>query len=299
MATERLRGTQSVVGQMGWVLARPSVVALEVVWRWLVGAPVLAVAWMQAQAILAALPPESAGLTSIEPGNPWMAAIKLDAAWQMYQPHVWAVLGWLAPAAGLAWVMASAIGRNLVLKRMEPRLPFRLGTMIMLQAVSLGAVGLAGYGWFRAVSWAAASHMGNGGEPDLLGYTIWVVFLTLAFVVVWAVVSWVVTVAPILALLEECGPATALARSVRLGKPFTAKLVEINFVMSIVTLALIVVAMVFSSVLIPFAEQVGAGTLHLEWLVVSVFYFVASDYFQVVRLKGFLEFWQVYRGGQN
>jgi len=27
-----------------------------------------------------------------------------------------------------------------------------------------------------------------------------------------------------------------------------------------------------------------------------VFYLVASDYFQVVRLKGFLEFWKMFRG---
>ena len=45
-----------------------------------------------------------------------------------------------------------------------------------------------------------------------------------------------------------------------------------------------------------FAEQVGAGTLHIEWFVVSIFYFVASDYFQVVRLKGFIEFWRSFRG---
>jgi hypothetical protein len=28
----------------------------------------------------------------------------------------------------------------------------------------------------------------------------------------------------------------------------------------------------------------------------TVFYFLASDYFQVVRLKGFVEFWRVFRG---
>ena len=31
----------------------------------------------------------------------------------------------------------------------------------------------------------------------------------------------------------------------------------------------------------------------------TVFYFVASDYFQVVRLKGFLEFWKMFRGSES
>jgi hypothetical protein len=99
-----------------------------------------------------------------------------------------------------------------------------------------------------------------------------------------------------LVLLERRSALPALRESLRLGKPFTSKLVEINLVMGIVKLALLVLAMVFSSVLIPFADQIGAGTLHIEWIVVSIFYFVASDYFQVVRLKGFIEFWHTFRG---
>ena len=41
--TAPLRGTQSLVGQMGWVTDRPSLIALEVLWRWLFGIPFLLV----------------------------------------------------------------------------------------------------------------------------------------------------------------------------------------------------------------------------------------------------------------
>jgi hypothetical protein len=203
---------------------------------------------------------------------------------------------WLAPAAAVAWVVVSALGRNLVMKRIEPRVRFRPGAMIALQAAWLILLALTCWGWFRSIGWAAATHIGNGEEPDLVGYTMWAVFLTLGFFTLWALVSWAVTIAPMLVLLEDCSAITALARSLRLGKAFTSKLVEINLVMGIVKLALLVLAMVFSSVLIPFAEEVGAGALHIEWIVVSLFYFVVSDYFQVVRLKGFAEFWQTFRG---
>lgn len=295
MGTEPLRGTQSVVGQMGWVFARPSLTALEVLWRWLFGAPFLLVCWQQAQHILAELPPESAGLSSLNFSDPWGAAIKLAAAWDMYWPHVAAVLLWLAPAAALGWAIVSGIGRNFVLKRMDLHIPLRPFSMIVLQAARIVLFALTGCAWFCAIGWAAKTHIGTGVEPDLIGYTVWSVFLTLAFVSIWALISWIVTVAPLLMLLEDCSVASALARSFRLGKPFTSKLIEINFVMSIVKLALIVVAMVLSSVLIPFSEEIGASALHLEWLVVSLFYFVANDYFQVVRLKGFMEFWHMFR----
>jgi hypothetical protein len=290
-----LRGTQSLVGQMSWVFGRPSLTLLEVAWRWLFGAPLLAVSWMQAQHILAVRPFDSAGLENLSLQNPWIAAVQVGDAWSVYRPLVVSVLVWLAPAAALAWVVLSGLGRGLVLKRLEPRLPFRPLSMIVLQAAWLVALASACWCWFRSMEWAAATHITPYAEPDLVGYAMWVIFLSLGFFTVWALVSWVVSIAPLLVLLEGCSPAASLGRSLRLGKPFRAKLVEINMVMGIVKLALLVVAMVFSSVLIPFSEQVGASALHLEWVVVSIFYSIASDYFQVVRLKAFVEFWRMFR----
>jgi hypothetical protein len=168
--------------------------------------------------------------------------------------------------------------------------------LIALQAVWLAVLAITCWGWIRSLGWVAATHIGNGSEPDLVGYTMWAIFLTLGFFTLWAFISWAVSVAPLLVLLEDSSPSTALVQSLKLGRAFTSKLVEINLVMGIVKLALLVVAMVLSSVLIPFSDEVGAGALHLEWIVVSGFYFIVSDYFQIVRLKGFLEFWHVYRG---
>ena len=119
---------------MGWVFARPSLTALEVAWRWLVGAPILLVCWIQLQKILADMPPETTGLNTLDFTNPWVSALKLAVAWDMYRPHVVGVLRWLVPVAGGAWIVVSGIGRNIVLKRMEPRLAFRPIAMIALQA---------------------------------------------------------------------------------------------------------------------------------------------------------------------
>lgn len=76
----------------------------------------------------------------------------------------------------------------------------------------------------------------------------------------------------------------------------SAKLVEINLVMGIVKLALLVLAMVLSAAPLPFSDQLGADTLHWISAIAVIFYLVASDYFQVVRLKGFIEFWRMFRG---
>ena len=297
-----LRGTQSLVGQMGWVFERPSLTALEVAWRWIFGIPFLAVCWMQAQQILSVLPLESAGLNAIDPQNPWVAAVQLDHAFALYQPHVAAVLRWLLPVAALAWVVVSALGRSLVLKRLganlEPRLPFRPVAVMALQAAWLALFAATCWGWFRSIEWVAATHITTTGEPDLVGFSFWVIFLSLGFYTLWALVSWPLAITPLLVLLEDCNPAQALARSLRLGKGFTGKLVEINLVMGIVKLALIVLAMVLSAAPLPFSDQLGSDTLHWITAAAALFYLVASDYFQVVRLKGFVEFWKMFRGGE-
>ena len=295
MSAERVRGTQSAVAQMGWVFARPSLTVVEVAWRWLIGAPLLLVCWTQANKILAVLPPSSTGLDQLTLQDPWVSSVRLADAWDLYRPHVLHVLVWLAPAAALAWAIVSGLGRNLVLKRLEPRVPLRPAAMIALQAAWLAVLGLTCWAWYRSIGWAAATHIGTGTEPDLVGYSMWVIFLTLGFFTLWGLVNWPVSIAPMLVLLEDRSAPSAIREALRLGKGFRAKLVEINLVMGIVKLALLVLAMVFSSVLIPFSNEIGAGALHLEWVVVSVFYFVASDYFHVVRLKGFVEFWRTFR----
>ncbi len=297
-----LRGTQSLVGQMSWVFERPSLTAIEVAWHWIFGLPFLVVCWIEAQRILAVLPLDSAGLTEIDAQNPWVAVVQISDAWAHYQPHVMTVLHWLLPVASLAWVVISGLGRSLLLMRLHSKSDFaesfRPLQMIALQAAWLAALGATCWGWFRSIEWVAATHITAVGEPDLVGYFSWVIFLTLGFFTAWALVNWVLSIAPLLMLLEERTALSSLGQSLRLGRGLHCKLMEINLVMGIVKLALIVVAMVLSAAPLPFSDQLGPDSMHGIFVLATLFYFVASDYFQVVKLKGFVEFWKMFRGGE-
>jgi hypothetical protein len=290
-----VRGTQLLVEHMSGVLRRPSLLAIELAWRWLVAIPILLVCWRQAQQILAAYPLASSGLNSVDAQNPWVAAVQLAGVWAFYEPPVLAVLRWLVPAAALAWVVVSGLGRNLLLMRMERGLRFRPVAMIGLQAAWMALLAVVFWGWFRAMQWTAAAHVPASGEPDLVGYSIWAIFLSLGFFSAWALVSWVLSIAPLLLLLERRTALSALGQSLRLGKPFTGKLAEINLVMGIVKIALAVLAMVFSAAPLPFIDELGSGALHVVWAASTVFFLVANDFFQVVRLKAFVAFWKIFR----
>jgi hypothetical protein len=290
-----MRATQKLVDQMGWVFGRPSLTALEIAWRWLFGAPFLWVCYGQAKKILAALPPSYTGLSNLDAQNPWVAVVQLADVWSRYEPFVVHILTWLVPAAAGAWIFASGIGRGLVLKRLEPGLRFRPLAMVALQAGWLILLGLVFWGWFHSIQWVAATHISAEGEADLIGYSIWAIFLSLGFFTLWALISWPFAIAPMLMLLEERSALSALIESFKLRRAFTSKLMEINLVMGIVKLALIVLAMVFSAAPLPFSDELGQDSMHFVWAGSTLFYLVASDYFHVVRLKSFIEFWHTFR----
>lgn len=290
-----IRGTQTLVSHMGWVVGRPLLTAIEVGWRWLFGIPFLVICWRQWAQILAAHSLESSGFNALDAQNPWVAVVQLANVIAYYQPHVLAVLRWLIPSAALLWIVISAVGRGLLLKRMNPGLPFRPLQMLVLQAAWLALLSATCGAWFRCMQWVAAAHISTAGEPDLIGFAIWTIFLGLGFFTVWALLSWTLEIAPILLLFEGLSVNSALTHSLRLGREFSGKLAEINLVMGIVKLALIVVAMVFSAAPLPFSDELGGSALHGIWAASTIFYLVANDYFQVVRLKAFAGFWQLFR----
>ena len=114
----------------------------------------------------------------------------------------------------------------------------------------------------------------------------------------WAIVSWVFSVAPLLAMLRNLGPAASLRAAFRLG-PLKSKLVEINLVMGIVKIALIVLAMVFSACPLPFESVTTPEFLAWWWAGVTVLYLLGSDFFHVARLVGYLNLWRVFDGSER
>lgn len=296
-AAQPVRGTQQLVDHMGWVFVRPRLTLLEIAWRWTFALPFLYLCWRQMQQIGAALPPDQAGMSHIDQANPWIASVQLGVVWVHYLPYVVHVLYWLAPLGGLAWALLAGLGRGLLLKRLAPQVRFRPFTLMALQAGWLALLGCVWLAWYASIQWVAARYISPNGSANLVGYSIWAIFLSLGFFSLWALISWPFTVAPLLALLEKRSAFSAFRESLRLERPFTNALMETNLVMGIVKLSLIVLAMVFSAAPLPFAQETGPGVLHAALAASAIFYCASSDYFQVVRLKTVLEFWRTFRGG--
>lgn len=297
VAAGEVRGTQSFVHTLSECWRRPSLTALEVLWRWAYGIPAMLVLWYVAQRIRRETPVDIAALKAMSVTDPMGAATTLAKALEVLLPPVLQVAVWLVPALVIAWVVVSSVGRTAVMRRADRHLHSRVGTLIVLRSFHVVALlaSFAAWFWFmeRIGEWTVTGPMSAGGEPNLLGYFALVIIATLGLFTAWAVVSWALAAAPLLAMLRGLGVGASLAAAFRLG-PLKAKLVEVNLVMGIVKIALIVLAIVFSATPLPFESVTTPEFLMWWWVGVTVMYLLASDFFHVARLVAYLRLWRAY-----
>ena len=292
-----VRGTQSFVHTLSECWRRPSLTALEVLWRWAFGIPTLLLLWEVGTRILAETPLNMPALRAMTVTNPLRASETLAEAMAALLPPVSKVAVWMAPLLIFVWVAWSSLGRTVVLRRVDPSLHARPLTLMALQAIRMVALAGSFVVWFLCVKWAAGvtvtDPLAQGGEPNLVGYFALAIISTLGLFTLWAVVSWLLSVAPLLAMLRGVGVWASLKAALRLG-PLKSKLVEINLVMGIVKIALMVLALVFSATPLPFESVATPEFLWCWWIGVGVLYFIASDFFHVARLVGYLQLWRAY-----
>jgi hypothetical protein len=247
--------------------------------------------------ILRDAPVDFGALKRVSLLDPMGAAATMTKVMEVLLPPFLQLAMWLAPVLIVVWVVVSSVGRTVVLRRADERLHARVWTLIVLQMVRLVALLGSFAVWFAGMQWAARVALLNplsaGAEPNLVGYFAIVILVTLGLFTLWAVVSWTVSIAPLVAMLQDRGVVESLAVAFRLG-PLKPKLVEINLVMGIVKIALIVLAMVFSATPLPFESVTTPEFLMWWWVGVTVLYFVASDFFHVARLVAYLNLWRTY-----
>jgi hypothetical protein len=284
-----VRGTQSLLHICVACWQRPSLLGRELFWRWAFGLPVVAILYYQATRIAAhvALNPSAISLN-----DPAEAGQQLALAAAAIKPEVERAIAWLGPLLAVAWAIASGFGRSAVFKRIDPLMRSAPFTLIVLQLLRIAALVAVCLGWYRALRWAADTTL-DSATPNLVAWSAWVICLSLGIFVLWALLSWIFSVAPLLAMLEGRGVISSLVRSLHLGE-LRSKLVEVNLVLGIVRLALIVLAMVLSAIPLPFSADMSGTPLYLWWAFVTLLYLVASDFFQVARLAAFVDFWRVY-----
>jgi hypothetical protein len=296
-----IRGTQSFVAIMGQVWDRPSLTALEIAWRWLPAVVILLAALIASHvagshgidvSLDANFREDVSLIRSISIFQPVTAVDTVHSACADLVSLILPVLMWLLPLVLIAWNLIAALGRTLVLRHLDPALharrfsTFVLGTLRALLLAGAWAL------WFWGLDFAArttiTSPAARNQEPNVVLFAAMLICGTLALYVVWAIFSWFLQLAPLLAMRLNLGPAAALLAALKSSRNLRGKLIEINLVMNIVRIALIVLAMVFSATPLPFNTITTQTFLDFWWCGVGLAYLALSDYFHVVRAAAYL-----------
>jgi hypothetical protein len=290
-----VRGTQSFVHVMSSVWRRPSLTAMEVAWRWVVGVVVLYVGSVALGSY--GIDVHLAVLRNARVFQP-VAAIQSfghvgGTLWAYAEPS----LRMLIPVVLALWLTAAAIGRTIVLGRMDRTLKPRWATMFVLGIVRAGLVAVVWGLLLWIAAWAvrvtilrpAAAH----ADPNLVLLCAIVIVAALGLYVLWAIFSWPFYLSPLLAMERGLGPFGALRAALR-GGTVRGKLIEINLVMNIVKIAVLVLAMVFSASPLPFSSVETQTFLNCWWSGVILLTLVALDYFHIVRSAAYLSLWRTY-----
>jgi hypothetical protein len=301
-AGSEVRGTQSFVHIMASTWRRPSLVALEILWRWAIGVISL---WLLAtwgwRVWLTATggtgDPAGVHLAHFNLTDPMLAAERIAYAMAQLLPPALHVALWLVPLLLVLWAVVSTFGRTAVLRRMDPSLPPKHATLLALGAIRVAVLAATVALWFWVLTWCGnvtiTGPTSHGADPNLVLYFALIITATLLIFVAWATASWILSIAPFLAMLRGLGVWESLRAATRLG-PLRGKLIEINLVMGIVKIALVVLAMVFSATPLPFQTYTTDGFLWSWWAGVTVVYLLASDYFHVVRAAASLALCRAY-----
>lgn len=285
-------GTQSLVSVIAECWRRPALLGLELAWRWGFGIPALAwIAWLGWR-LTARLPLDQIDLSQFSLRYPIAASQWVAAAVGLVGPPILHLARWLAPFLAILWAVASGLGRNVVLRRLDPRMRSAPLTLIWLQLLRIAALGATVMGWWFGLRWAASTTLG-GAEPNLVGYFSWAICLSLGAFAAWALLSWILSIAPMIAMIENVGVAGSLARSLRLGG-LASKLAEVNLILGIVKIILVLLALILTATPIPFTATMQGPPLYMWWAGVTIVYMAFSDFFQVTRLAVFIRLWRAY-----
>ncbi len=276
---------------MAQVWKRPGLTAIELLWRWAVGIPLLLLVWKAGSRALLHVPFDLSALENMTVFKPVEAVATMGRQAALTLPPLLPMARWLLPSALLGWTVASTLGRTAIWRRLDPDLRPRylltgvlglLRTLVLLATFALWAWGIAAAAHYAVTGPAAA-----GAEPNLVLFVALIVAWTLLLFMLWSLTVWLLDAPPLFAMSRGCGLGASLHAAPR-ALQLPSKLIETNLVMGIVKVALLVLAMVFSACPLPFASVETTGFLLVWWSFVGVVFLAFLDLFHVIRRAAYL-----------
>lgn len=266
------------------ILEDPALLLIEIAWRWFFGAVAVVILAISIFFSLGTIRIDERSLALISKSSPLEAAEVIFAGVRA----IAGALARLAPVAVVAitffWIIIATVGRHATLTRQalapgadlrrclslsSVRAVFSLIAAIFAIAITVLA------GWSAAIA-------STGGMPNVALLAL-ILFPGLAIVgVIWTAGNWCLSIAY---LFPERNTRVVLEQTWRFARERKDEILEISLVIGVLRAVLMVLAFLLSVAVAAVVGNPRAAAADL--LVVTLLYFLASDFLYIARLAAF------------
>ena len=264
----------------------PVITAIEIAWRWTFGLIATILLALGTRAFLAGLKVSEGDEQALHGHDPTMIAAALMHILQQsgVLRSFFAILAAIAIPSAIVWIIAGTLGRAATLKRLMPSSTLNVKAILGLniaRAALLFASILAWYLWMVLCALVTVTR----DEPN---YPLYLLLSMLAFpviAIVWGILNWVLSLAPLMATRENAGAVQVFRDTVRLARAHRSQFASVSTWLGLPRLAAMVVALMVAVVVLIATDSLMIGSIALT--IITLAYCALADYLYVVRLAAY------------
>jgi hypothetical protein len=271
----------------GWRLAleNPRLVVVEIAWRWSFGVAGALVLWWVVVSTLHRIWISDAQWAALRTLDMRVTPDILARIVIIYRRELLFAIASLLSALALLWTIAAAWGRSVTLKILGgPSNTWAVAGLTLLRVLLFLVALLAAVFSVGSAAWVSTS--ANAAEPNWTLYLL-IVFIALPLImVVWAILNWVLSLAPLFAVEGQKGvlaPLGAAFRSVRFSRN---RYWSASGSYGLLRGAALVVLIVVGAILAALSQSKAMLALLCVLLLV---YFAFADLLYVARMAAYLQ----------
>jgi hypothetical protein len=267
------------------VLRDPTILLMEIVWRWSFGAIAFLLLFFSVVTLLGSIHVSETDAAAWRSNNPTLMAQALVTMLMESGPRIMDVAAWVLPVITLLWIMLGAAGRTFTVNRLGKG-TISFPTVLALHCARAVLLWLAVAGLTAAILFDVRVST-RGLETDLFLYYALVFWSVVLIGVFWAAANWYLSLAPICSLKRGAGFLKSTWQAIRLARSQSGDFGGISLIFGIYRLVALAIAFVLC--VLPSGLMGTWPRSYSAWVVaVSLAYFAFGDFLYLARMAAYL-----------
>ena len=264
----------------------PAIVAIEIAWRWsfgLIGTILLA---LGTRAFLAGLKVSEGDESALHGHDPTMIAAALTHILQQggVLQRLVGIMAAVAVPSAIVWIIAATLGRAATLRRLMPASNANTAAILGLtvsRAALLAVSVVAWYLWMVLCAFLTLS----SAEPNYPFYLLLSMLALPVIAIVWGMLNWILSVAPLTAVRDGSSAGKAYAETVRVVRRHRGEFTSVSTWLGLPRLAAMVIGLMAAVVILIATDSLVIGSTAIT--IITLAYCAFADYLYVVRLAAY------------